>query len=47
MLVISIDSCLEFQGTAMASLIHMQKILSNRMQHFPTVEKAVRFLHGK
>lgn len=25
----------------MASLMHMQKILSNRMQHFPTVEKAV------
>lgn len=25
----------------MASLIHMQKILSNRMQYFPSVEKAV------
>lgn len=30
------------QGTAVASLIHMQKILSNRMQHFPSIEKAVR-----
>ncbi|GAA0185321.1 protein modifying enzyme [Lithospermum erythrorhizon] len=29
------------EGTAMASLMHMQKILSNRTQHFPTVEKAV------
>ncbi|KAK3027987.1 hypothetical protein RJ639_039340 [Escallonia herrerae] len=29
------------EGTAMASLIHMQKILSNRMQYFPTIEKAV------
>lgn len=29
------------QGTAMASLIHMRKILSSRMQHFPTIEKAV------
>ncbi|KAK3041517.1 hypothetical protein RJ639_002203, partial [Escallonia herrerae] len=28
------------EGTAMASLIHMQKILSNRMQYFPTIEKA-------
>lgn len=25
----------------MASLIHMQKILANRMQHFSTIEKAV------
>lgn len=25
----------------MASLIHMQKILANRMQHFSSVEKAV------
>lgn len=25
----------------MASLIHMQKILSNRMQHFSSIEKAV------
>lgn len=30
-----------YQGSAMASLIHMQKILSNRMQHFSTPEKAV------
>ncbi|ONK57754.1 uncharacterized protein A4U43_C09F3750 [Asparagus officinalis] len=29
------------EGTALASLIHMQKILSNRMQHFPTIEKAI------
>nr|XP_016507701.1 PREDICTED: protein phosphatase methylesterase 1-like [Nicotiana tabacum] len=29
------------EGSAMASLIHMQKILSNRMQHFSTPEKAV------
>lgn len=29
------------QGTAMASLVHMQKILSSRMQHFPTIQKAV------
>ncbi|XP_061351096.1 uncharacterized protein LOC133296165 [Gastrolobium bilobum] len=28
------------EGTAMASLIHMQKILSSRMQHFSSVEKA-------
>jgi hypothetical protein len=25
----------------MASLIHMQKILLNRAQHFPSIEKAV------
>ncbi|XP_051139357.1 uncharacterized protein LOC127257094 [Andrographis paniculata] len=31
------------EGTAMASLIHMQKILSNRMQHFSTVEKAIEW----
>ncbi|KAK9111754.1 hypothetical protein Scep_019273 [Stephania cephalantha] len=31
------------EGTALASLIHMQKILSNRMQYFPTVEKAVEW----
>nr|XP_010930498.1 protein phosphatase methylesterase 1 isoform X1 [Elaeis guineensis] len=31
------------EGTAMASLIHMQKILSNRMQYFPTIEKAVEW----
>ncbi|KAG6521771.1 hypothetical protein ZIOFF_018897 [Zingiber officinale] len=29
------------EGTAMASLVHMQKILSSRMQYFPSVEKAV------
>nr|KAJ0190884.1 hypothetical protein LSAT_V11C800409360 [Lactuca sativa] len=28
------------KGTAMAPLMHMQKILSNRVQHFPTLEKA-------
>lgn len=31
------------EGTAMASLIHMQKILSNRMQYFSTIEKAVEW----
>ncbi|XVE60720.1 hypothetical protein DITRI_Ditri05aG0150800 [Diplodiscus trichospermus] len=31
------------EGTAMSSLIHMQKILSNRMQHFPSVEKAIEW----
>ncbi|EPS72240.1 protein phosphatase methylesterase 1, partial [Genlisea aurea] len=31
------------EGTAMASLIHMQKILSNRMQHFASVEKAIEW----
>lgn len=31
------------EGTAMASLIHMQKILSNRMQHFSTPEKAIEW----
>lgn len=35
---------LQFQGTAIASLMHMQKILSNRVQHFPTIEKAVNVL---
>jgi hypothetical protein len=29
------------QGTAMASLVHMQRILSNRQLHFLSVEKAV------
>ncbi|KAJ6858965.1 protein phosphatase methylesterase 1-like [Populus alba x Populus x berolinensis] len=29
------------EGTAMASLAHMQKLLSSRMQHFSTMEKAV------
>ncbi|RZC54536.1 hypothetical protein C5167_013381 [Papaver somniferum] len=31
------------EGTAMASLMHMQKILSGRVQHFPTYEKAVEW----
>ncbi|XP_034675692.1 protein phosphatase methylesterase 1 isoform X1 [Vitis riparia] len=31
------------EGTAMASLIHMQKILSSRMQHFSTLEKAIEW----
>lgn len=31
------------EGTAMASLVHMQKILSNRMQHFQTIERAVEW----
>ncbi|VVB08682.1 unnamed protein product [Arabis nemorensis] len=30
-------------GTAIASLIHMQKILSNRMQHFPSIQKAIEY----
>ncbi|CAM8912101.1 unnamed protein product [Rhodiola kirilowii] len=29
------------EGTAMASLIHMQKILSNRVQFFPSIERAI------
>eukprot|EP00262_Sarcandra_glabra_P009005 TRINITY_DN22980_c0_g1_i1.p1 TRINITY_DN22980_c0_g1~~TRINITY_DN22980_c0_g1_i1.p1 ORF type:complete len:337 (+),score=49.53 TRINITY_DN22980_c0_g1_i1:140-1150(+) len=31
------------EGTAMASLIHMQKILSSRMHYFRTIEKAVEW----
>ncbi|KAJ4761771.1 Protein phosphatase methylesterase 1 [Rhynchospora pubera] len=31
------------EGTAMASLIHMQKILSSRAQHFPSIEKAIEW----
>ncbi|CAN1309884.1 Protein phosphatase methylesterase 1, partial [Linum perenne] len=31
------------EGTAMASLAHMQKILSSRMQHFPSIEKAIEW----
>lgn len=31
------------EGTALASLMHMQKILSSRMQHFSTIEKAVEW----
>ncbi|KAL7176623.1 hypothetical protein ACSBR2_030044 [Camellia fascicularis] len=31
------------EGTAMASLMHMQKILSGRMQYFSTIEKAVEW----
>ncbi|CAM8921644.1 unnamed protein product [Rhodiola kirilowii] len=29
------------EGTAMASLIHMQKILLNRVQFFPSIERAI------
>ncbi|XP_044475068.1 protein phosphatase methylesterase 1-like isoform X3 [Mangifera indica] len=31
------------EGTAMASLIRMQKILSSRMQHFSSIEKAIEW----
>ncbi|GAB2293325.1 hypothetical protein Dimus_027527 [Dionaea muscipula] len=31
------------EGTALASLIHMQKILASRTQHFLTVEKAIEW----
>ncbi|XP_010245725.1 PREDICTED: protein phosphatase methylesterase 1 [Nelumbo nucifera] len=31
------------EGTAMASLIHMQKVLSSRMQHFSSIEKAIEW----
>ncbi|XP_074378385.1 uncharacterized protein LOC141719921 isoform X2 [Apium graveolens] len=31
------------EGTAMASLMHMQKLLSNRMQYFPSIEKAIEW----
>ncbi|GAB2239844.1 hypothetical protein Droror1_Dr00020362 [Drosera rotundifolia] len=31
------------EGTALASLSHMQKILSSRMQHFSSVEKAIEW----
>ncbi|KAJ9562898.1 hypothetical protein OSB04_008058 [Centaurea solstitialis] len=31
------------EGTAMASLMHMQKILANRMQYFSTLEKAIEW----
>lgn len=31
------------EGTAMASLMHMQKILSSRMQHFSSIEKAIEW----
>ncbi|XP_050219905.1 uncharacterized protein LOC126670257 [Mercurialis annua] len=31
------------EGTAMSSLVHMQKILSNRMQHFSSIEKAIEW----
>ncbi|XP_022733288.1 probable protein phosphatase methylesterase 1 isoform X4 [Durio zibethinus] len=37
------DLDLSIEGTAMASLIHMQKILSNRMQHFSSIEKAIEW----
>ncbi|RXH92498.1 hypothetical protein DVH24_033394 [Malus domestica] len=32
------------EGTALASLVHMQKILSGRVQHFSSIEKARKFL---
>lgn len=31
------------EGTAMASLVHMQRILANRQLHFPSVEKAIEW----
>ncbi|KAJ7561347.1 hypothetical protein O6H91_03G024800 [Diphasiastrum complanatum] len=31
------------EGTAIASLIHMQQFLSNRQSHFPTIEKAIEW----
>ncbi|KAF5727075.1 hydrolase family protein [Tripterygium wilfordii] len=31
------------EGTAMASLSHMQKILSSKMQHFSSIEKAIEW----
>ncbi|KAL2497475.1 esterase/lipase/thioesterase family protein [Abeliophyllum distichum] len=31
------------EGTAMASLVHMQKILANRLQHFSSIEKAIEW----
>jgi protein phosphatase methylesterase 1 len=31
------------EGTAMASLVHMQKILGNRAQHFHSIEKAIEW----
>eukprot|EP00258_Populus_trichocarpa_P031638 XP_024447657.1 protein phosphatase methylesterase 1 isoform X3 [Populus trichocarpa] len=31
------------EGTAMASLAHMQKLLSSRMQHFSSMEKAIEW----
>ncbi|XP_003579844.2 protein phosphatase methylesterase 1 [Brachypodium distachyon] len=31
------------EGTAMASLVHMQKILANRAHHFPNIEKAIEW----
>ncbi|KAG5224562.1 hydrolase family protein [Salix suchowensis] len=31
------------EGTAMASLVHMQKLLSSRMQHFSSMEKAIEW----
>jgi protein phosphatase methylesterase 1 len=36
-----LNTVIIFQGTAMASLIHMQQLLSSRMQHFSSLEKAV------
>lgn len=31
------------EGTALASLVHMQKVLSNRPQHFFSIEKAIEW----
>lgn len=31
------------EGTALASLVHMQKILSSRVQHFSSIEKAIEW----
>uniref|UniRef100_A0A2P2JXW8 Protein phosphatase methylesterase 1 n=1 Tax=Rhizophora mucronata TaxID=61149 RepID=A0A2P2JXW8_RHIMU len=31
------------EGTAIASLVHMRKILSSRMQHFSSIEKAIEW----
>ncbi|KAG0574750.1 hypothetical protein KC19_VG287800 [Ceratodon purpureus] len=31
------------EGTAMASLVHMQRILANRQLHFPSVERAIEW----
>ncbi|KAG0620353.1 hypothetical protein M758_4G209600 [Ceratodon purpureus] len=31
------------EGTAMASLVHMQRILANRQLHFPSIQKAIEW----
>lgn len=41
LLLLYLNNVMKFQGTAMASLAHMQKLLSSRMQHFSSMEKAV------